>query len=127
MKLDPNARYAKSDEWVRLEGQEAICGITDYAQDQLSDIVYVELPTVGESFAKGEAFATVESVKAAAECYMPMGGEVTAVNEALKDAPELVNQDPYGEGWFIRFRPHDPSEFDDLMSPQEYEKYCQER
>ncbi len=126
MKLDPSARYSKTHEWVRLEGAEATCGITDYAQSQLSDVVYVELPEVGESFSQGDAFAVIESVKAAADCYMPMSGEITAVNEALSTSPELVNKDPYGEGWLIRFRPTNPSEWDNLMTPEEYEKFVAE-
>lgn len=126
MKLDPRARYTKTHEWVRLDGTEATCGISDYAQSQLSDVVYVELPEVGESFSQGDAFGVIESVKAAADCYMPMSGEITAVNEALSTAPELVNKDPYGEGWLIRFRPTNPSEWDTLMTPEEYEKFVAE-
>ncbi len=126
MKLDPNARYAKTHEWVRLEGNEAVCGITDYAQEQLSDVVYVELPEVGDVFSQGDEFAVVESVKTAASCYMPLSGEITAVNEALADAPELVNQDPYGEGWFVRFKPSNLSEMDSLMDAEAYEKFVAE-
>ncbi|MCS7285730.1 MAG: glycine cleavage system protein GcvH [Anaerolineae bacterium] len=126
MKLDPRARYTKTHEWVRLDGPEATCGITDYAQTQLSDVVYVELPDVGDVFSQGDAFGVIESVKAAADCYMPMSGQITAVNEALSTAPELVNKDPYGEGWLIRFRPTKPSEWDALMSPEEYEKFVAE-
>ncbi len=126
MKLDPEARYARTHEWARWDGDEIVCGITDHAQESLSDIVYVELPEVGDSFEKGDTFGVVESVKAASDLYMPMGGEITAVNEALEDAPELVNQDPYGEGWMIRFKPSDPSEFDALMDPAEYEAFVAE-
>jgi glycine cleavage system H protein len=126
MKLDPKARYTKTHEWVRLNGTEATCGITDYAQAQLSDVVYVELPEVGESFSQGDAFAVVESVKAAADCYMPMSGQITAVNQALTTSPELVNKDPYGEGWLVRFRPTNLSEWDSLMTPEEYEKFVAE-
>ena len=126
MKLDPNARYTKTHEWVRLEGNEAVCGITDYAQEQLSDVVYVELPEVGDTFAQGDEFAVVESVKTAASCYMPLSGEISAINEALADAPELVNQDPYGEGWFVRFKPSNLSEMDSLMDAEAYEKFVAE-
>lgn len=126
MKLDPRARYTKTHEWVRLDGPEATCGITDYAQTQLPDVVHVELPDVGDIFSQGDAFGVIESVKAAADCYMPMSGQITAVNEALSTAPELVNKDPYGEGWLIRFRPTNPSEWDALMSPEEYEKFVAE-
>ena len=121
MKLDPQARYAKSHEWVRWDGQEIVCGISDHAQESLSDVVYVELPDVGDAFAKADIFGVVESVKAASDLYMPMAGEIVAVNEALEDSPELVNQAPYGDGWMIRFRPAEPSEFDALLSGADYE------
>ncbi|RLC68200.1 MAG: glycine cleavage system protein GcvH [Chloroflexi bacterium] len=121
MKLDLEARYVETHEWARQDGDEFVCGISDHAQESLSDIVYVELPEVGDVFEKEEPFGVVESVKAASDVYMPMGGEITAVNEELEEAPELVNQDPYGKGWLIRFAPTDPSEFDDLMDAGEYE------
>jgi glycine cleavage system H protein len=121
MKLDPNARYTESHEWVRPDGDKIVCGITDHAQESLSDIVYVELPEVGDAFDKEDPFGVVESVKAASDLYMPVGGEITAVNEELEDAPEIVNQDPYGSGWMIRFRPSDPDELDDLMDAVAYE------
>ena len=126
MKIDPEARYAESHEWARKEGDEFVCGISDHAQDSLSDVVYVELPEVGDEFDQGDTFGVVESVKAASDVYMPMGGEITAVNEDLEDTPELVNQAPYGEGWIIRFIPSDPSEFEDLMSAEEYEAFVAE-
>jgi glycine cleavage system H protein len=121
MKLDPKARYAESHEWARKEGDEIVIGISDYAQESLSDIVYVELPEVGDNLAQGEGFGVVESVKAASDVYMPVGGEIVAVNEELEDAPELVNQDPYGAGWIIRVVPGDPAEFDQLMDGAAYE------
>jgi glycine cleavage system H protein len=120
MKLDPEARYAETHEWARKDGDVIVCGITDHAQESLSDVVYVELPEVGDTFGKGDAFGVVESVKAASDVYMPMGGEIIAVNENLEDTPELVNQDPYGEGWMIHFRPSDPDEFGDLMDADAY-------
>lgn len=126
MKLDPKARYAESHEWARKEGDEFVCGITDHAQESLSDVVYVELPEVGDTFAKGDTFGVVESVKAASDVYLPLGGEITAVNETLEDTPELVNQDPYGAGWMIRFRPSDPDEFDGLMDGSAYETFVAE-
>ena len=126
IKIDPASRYTESHEWVRVEGDEAWAGITDYAQQQLSDIVYVELPEEGDTFAQGEVFATVESVKAASDCNMPIAGEVLELNEELEDAPELVNEDPYGQGWFIKFRPTDPGELDSLMDPETYEKFAEE-
>jgi glycine cleavage system H protein len=121
MKLDPEARYADSHEWARKDGDEIVVGITDYAQESLSDIVYVELPEVGDSFERAENFGVVESVKAASDIYAPVGGEVVAINTELEDSPELVNQDPYGTGWLIRLVPSDPSEFDDLMDGDDYE------
>ncbi|MBL7063576.1 MAG: glycine cleavage system protein GcvH [Anaerolineae bacterium] len=121
MKLDPKARYARTHEWARWDGEEIVCGISNHAQESLSDVVYVELPEVGDIFAKGDAFGVVESVKAASDVYVPMGGEIIAVNEDLEDTPELVNQDPYGEGWMIRLAPSDPAEFDDLMDGDDYE------
>ena len=126
MKLGPNARYAESHEWVRQEEDEIVCGISDHAQDSLSDVVYVELPDVGDAFERGEAFGVVESVKAASDLYMPMGGEITAINEELEDTPETINQDPYGGGWLIRFSPSNPAEFDDLMDGDAYEAFVAE-
>ena len=113
-------RYAKSHEWVRAEGDTVKVGITDYAQDQLGDIVFVELPEVGESFDKGAEFGTVESVKAVSELYMPMGGEIVAVNSALEDAPERVNNTPYAEGWMLEVKPQNTSEMDSLMDKEAY-------
>jgi glycine cleavage system H protein len=126
MKLDPEARYTETHEWGRLEGDEVVCGITDHAQENLSDVVYVELPMVGDVFDAGEPYGIVESVKAASDLYAPVGGEVTAVNEELESAPELVNQDPYGDGWMIRLDPLDPDELEDLMGPDEYEAFVEE-
>ena len=122
MKLDAKAKYQDSHEWARQEGDLIVCGISDHAQDSLSDVVYVEFPEVGDSFAKGDAFGVVESVKAASDLYIPMGGEIVEVNEALEDEPEQVNSDPYGEGWMIKFKPSDPGEWDSLLSPEDYQK-----
>ncbi len=127
MKLDPEARYAETHEWARWDDDdEIVCGISDHAQESLSDIVYVELPEVGDIFDIGESFGVVESVKAASDICMPMAGEITAVNEALEDEPELINSDPYGEGWLIRFAPSDPDEFDGLMDGDDYEAFVAE-
>ena len=126
MKLDPEARYAESHEWARWDGDEVVCGITDHAQESLSDVVYVELPEEGDVLEKGESFGVVESVKAASDLYLPMGGEITAVNEDQEDTPELVNKAPYGGGWMVRFRPSDPSEFDALMDTDAYEAFLEE-
>ncbi len=118
--LPDDVRYTEDHEWARLQGEKARAGISDYAQDQLGDIVYVELPKVGDSFEKGAEFGTVESVKAVAELYMPIGGEILSVNTALEESPELVNKSPYGDGWMIEVRPDDPAEFDTLMTKDIY-------
>jgi glycine cleavage system H protein len=125
MKLDPGCKYSKDHEWVRVEGDEGVIGITDHAQEELSDVVYVELPEVGDTFDKDEVFATVESVKAASDVFMPIGGEVLAINESLEDSPELVNQDPFGEAWFVRIAIADPSELDDLMDADGYKEFVE--
>ena len=126
MKTDPTCRYTKSHDWIRVKGDEGTVGITDYAQNELSDIVYVELPESEDSFEKGEVYATVESVKAAADCYLPVDGQVLAANEALEDSPELVNSDPYGEGWFVRIKITDPTMLDELMDVEAYKAFCEE-
>lgn len=126
MKVNPDARYAENHEWARKDGGEIVCGISDHAQESLSDIVYVELPDEGDILEKGDVFGVVESVKAASDMYMPMGGEIISVNEDLEDTPELVNQDPYGAGWMIQFIPSDPAEFQDLMVADEYESFVAE-
>jgi glycine cleavage system H protein len=119
--------YTKDDEWLRVEGDEATVGISDYAQNALSDIVYVDLPGVGETLNAGETFGVVESVKAAADLFAPVSGEVTAVNDDLPDTPELVNSDPYGAAWMIRLRLNDNSELDSLMDAAAYRTYCDSR
>jgi glycine cleavage system H protein len=125
MKIDPGFKYHEEHEWVRVEGDEAVIGISDYAQDQLSDVVYVELPEVGDTFEQGDIFAVVESVKAASDVYMPVSGEILEVNEVLEDSPELVNQDPYGEAWFVRIAMADLSELDGLMDAEAYKAYLE--
>ena len=112
--------YAKSHEWARSEGETIKVGITDYAQDQLGDIVFVELPEVGDTLDKGEEFGTVESVKAVSELYMPVGGEVVAINDTLEDAPEKINNSPYSDGWMIEIKAENLSELDDLMESDAY-------
>jgi glycine cleavage system H protein len=119
LNLPENLHYTKDHEWVRVNGNTAFVGISDYAQDQLGDIVYVEMPDVGDEFSQGEEFGTLESVKAVSEIYLPLSGEIIEVNEALEDAPELVNQDPYSN-WIVRIRPSDLSELDALLSVDEY-------
>ncbi len=112
--------YAESHEWAKAEGDNVKVGITDYAQDQLGDIVFVEMPEVGETFDKGAEFGTVESVKAVSELYMPVGGEIVAVNGALEDAPELINNTPYSDGWMIEVKPDDPESLGSLMTKDAY-------
>ena len=113
-------RYAESHEWARSEGDRVKVGISDYAQDQLGDIVFVELPEVGDTLGKDEEFGTVESVKAVSELYMPLAGEIVAVNSSLEDAPEKVNNTPYGDGWMIEIKAENPSELDALMDNDAY-------
>lgn len=120
-------RYSESHEWSRVEGDQVRVGISDYAQNQLGDIVFVELPEVGTLLEKGQEFGTVESVKAVAEVYAPLSGEVVAVNDALADAPELVNKDPYGEGWMMELSLKDPAEVDALMSRDDYSNNLREQ
>jgi len=120
MEYDPTCRYQESHEWIRIEGDEAVIGISDYAQSELNDVVYVELPEVGDSLAQGDEFGSVESVKASSELYMPMSGEVIAVNEQLEDEPELINSAPFGEGWMLRIRLTDPTEADKLLDAAGY-------
>ncbi len=115
-----DVRYSESHEWVKVAGDTAKLGITDYAQDQLGDIVFVELPDVGESFEKGAEYGTVESVKAVSELYMPVSGEIVAINDALEDAPELVNNTPFSDGWMIEIKLDDSSELDALMDKDAY-------
>jgi len=118
--LPEDVRYSEDHEWARSEGDKIRTGISDYAQDQLGDIVFVELPEVGESFETGAEFGTVESVKAVSELYMPVGGEIVAVNTALEDAPELVNNSPYEDGWMVDIKPSNSGEMDQLMDKNAY-------
>jgi glycine cleavage system H protein len=118
--------YTKDHEWVRVSGEQATIGITDHAQQQLGDVVYVELPKVGERFESASPFGSVESVKAVSEIYMPLTGTVEEVNESLNDSPERVNTDPYGEGWMIRIKIENPGEVDGLLNSIEYEDYIKE-
>ena len=119
--------YTSEDEWVRVEGDTAVIGITDYAQDSLSDIVFVELPDSGDTFGADDIFGTVESVKAAADLYMPIDGEVLETNEELLDTPEIINSSPYEDGWMIKIKIQDSSQLGGLMSPEDYKAHCDER
>ena len=126
-KIPADLKYTEDDEWVRIDGDIATVGITDHAQHALSDIVYLELPNEGDFFGTGETFGVVESVKAAADLLMPVSGDVTEINEALIDTPELINQDPYGEAWMIKVKLSDASDLDNLMDAAAYEKHLNER
>ena len=119
-------RYTKEHEWIKVNGEQGTVGITDYAQGELGDIVFVELPTKGKKVEQMKPFATIEAVKAVSELYAPVSGEVLEVNSQLKDKPELINSDPYGEGWIIKLRIGDPSELENLLSPADYEKLIEE-
>ena len=121
-----NIRYTKQHEWVRLDGKTATVGISNFAQEQLGDVVFVDLPDIGKTLAKGDEAAVVESVKAASEIYAPMSGEVIEVNEALDGDPGKVNTDAEGEAWFLKLRVADDSEFDDLMDEVEYKEFLEE-
>lgn len=120
LNLPEDCRYTQDHEWARIDGEKVRVGISDYAQDQLGDIVFLELPQVGDVFKKGEVLGTVESVKAVSEFYMPVGGEVIAVNSTLEDSPQLVNKRPYEEGWMVDVKPIDPTEMDALLTRQAY-------
>ncbi|MEI8131484.1 MAG: glycine cleavage system protein GcvH [Leptolinea sp.] len=128
MNIPTDCNYTASDEWVKLEGNIATVGVTDYAQEQLSDVVFVEVVvSIGDSVKKGTTCATIESVKAAADVNLPVSGKVVAVNEALPQTPELVNSDPFGKAWMLKVEISDPAEINGLMSPADYEKFLQER
>jgi glycine cleavage system H protein len=122
-KIDPAARYLKTHEWARPDGDDIVCGISDHAQDALSDLVYVELPRVGAQLKAGDTFGVVESVKAASDVYIPVGGTIVAVNDALESDQSLINKDPYNAGWMIRVKPGNLAELDALMDAAAYEQF----
>lgn len=127
MNIPNNLRYSKTDEWVRVEGNIATIGITDYAQSELGDIVYVELPEAGRVLQTEEMFGTVESVKAVADLYAPLAGEVIEANSAVTQRSELLNEDPYGEGWLIKIQMANPQEVENLLTAEQYAAYVEER
>ena len=122
MNIPDNLKYTKDHEWVRLEGDEAFVGITDYAQSELGDIVFIEVETVGEQLETGETFGTVEAVKTVSDMFMPVSGEVIEFNEELEQNPETVNNDPYGKGWIIKIKPADTSQFNELLDASAYKE-----
>ena len=122
MNVPSDRRYRDTHEWAKLEDGLVVVGITDYAQGELGDVVYVELPEVGREVEAGEAVAVIESVKTASDIYAPVSGEIVAVNEALSEHPEKVNEDPYGEGWLFKIKPKDPAELETLLDAEAYKK-----
>ena len=126
MEFPEDLKFSKEHEWVLVKGSVATVGITDYAQDQLGDIVFVELPAVGDKVSKEDAFGVVESVKAVSDIYAPVSGKVVEVNDDLPENPEMLNEDPYGDGWIIKIEMSDPEEIQDLMTAAEYEEYVAE-
>ncbi len=120
MNIPANLKYTKDHEWVKIDGDEATIGVTDYAQGELGDVVYVEIETEGESLDQEEVFGTVEAVKTVSDLFMPLSGEVIAVNEKLADEPDTVNKDPYGEGWMVKIKMSDASQVDSLLSADDY-------
>lgn len=123
MNFPAELKYTKDHEWIRIEGNEAYIGITDYAQSELGEIVFVDINTEGETVASEEVFGTIEAVKTVSDLFMPVSGEVVEVNAELEDKPELVNEDAYGKGWLIKITLSDPSEADGLLSSEEYQKF----
>jgi glycine cleavage system H protein len=126
MNFPKEVKYTKDHEWARMEGEWAVIGITDYAQDKLGSIVFVDLPAPGKSFKKGETLVTVDSVKAVAEVYAPISGQVESVNESLRDNPEWVNRECYGQGWMVRLKIIDSAELGGLLTPEAYEAFVAE-
>lgn len=122
MNVPANLKYSNDHEWCRIEGDVAVIGITDFAQSQLGDIVFVDVPTEGETVAAGEVFGTIEAVKTVSDAFLPVGGEVLEFNESLNDAPDQVNTDPYGKGWIVKIRMSDPAELGVLLSADDYAK-----
>lgn len=122
MNFPTNIKYTSEHEWIRLEGDVAVIGITDYAQDQLGDIVFIEMPEEGDEFDKDEVFGSIEVVKTVSDLFIPVAGEVVEINEALEDEPELVNSDPYGEGWLIKIKPENAADIDELLDAEGYKK-----
>ena len=122
MNIPENLKYTKDHEWIKVDGDTATIGITDYAQGELGDVVFVEIETEGENLDKEEVFGTVEAVKTVSDIFMPVSGEVVEVNPKLEDSPEIVNKDPYGEGWLIKVKLSDKSEIDDLLEASKYKE-----
>ena len=120
MNIPGNLKYTKDHEWIKLDGDEAVIGITDYAQGELGDIVFVEIETLGENLGQGDIFGSIEAVKTVSDLFMPAGGEVIEVNDAINDTPELINTDPFGEGWLIKIKLEDTAQLDSLLDAEQY-------
>ncbi len=127
MTIPDDLRYTREHEWARKKGKNVAVGITEYAQDQLGDVVYLELPDIGDAVKKGEAFGVVESTKAVSELFAPVSGKIVEVNDPLADAPETINEDPYEEGWMVVIEPSDPAELDALMDAKAYQSFLEEQ
>ncbi len=127
MTIPEDLRYTREHEWARKKGKNVAVGITEYAQDQLGDVVYLELPDVGDAVKKGEAFGVVESTKAVSELFAPVSGKIVEVNDPLADAPEAINEDPYEEGWMVVIEPSDPAELDALLDAKAYQSFLEEQ
>ncbi len=125
MNVPDNLKYTKDHEWLKIDGEFAFIGITDYAQHELGDIVFIEVETVGETLAKEESFGTIEAVKTVSDMFMPVGGEVLELNEELSAKPEIINQDPYDQGWVVRIKVSDPAELETLLDPAQYKELIQ--
>jgi glycine cleavage system H protein len=120
MNVPANLKYTKDHEWIRIEGENGYVGVTDFAQGELGDIVFVEIETVGETLKKEEVFGTIEAVKTVSDMFMPVGGEILEMNPAIEETPDVVNKDPYGKGWMVKIRITNPSEINDLLTPEKY-------
>lgn len=122
MNIPTDLKYTSEHEWIRVEGEEIVVGVTDFAQGELGDVVFLEIETEGETLSKGDTFGTIEAVKTVSDLYMPVDGEVVAVNGDLEDTPDLVNSDPFGKGWMVRIKMSEPSQLDELLSPEAYKE-----
>jgi len=122
MNVPTNLKYTKDHEWIKVEGSNAIIGVTDFAQGQLGDVVFIEIETQGETLAKEEVFGTIEAVKTVSDMFMPVAGEILEVNPKLTDSPDVVNKDPYGDGWMVRIKISDPAQLNELLTPEQYKQ-----
>ncbi len=122
MNVPANLKYTKDHEWIKVEGSNAVVGVTEFAQSQLGDVVFIEIETQGETLDKEEVFGTIEAVKTVSDMFMPVGGEVTEVNPKLAETPDVVNKDPYGDGWMIKIKMTDPAQLNELLSPEQYKE-----